>query len=398
MNCERSALLIRMASYDVTEAIPRMASTLCEMGYSITILSLDLYGDKPDAETRNGWQILWYHHSYTPGDKFSFLWTWICWWVWVVRRICSGHYHLVQASNLESVIPCILARYFRRFKLIFDVRDPWGMCGADSRSLTMRTLKFMERAAAARVDGIVLSQGILDKTGIYFGRKVRSRIPSVQVLNVPGEDIAGQFSPPDTKTIHLNFNGYISYLRNAQAIIDIAAKMPEVQVDVSGDIRDEKLRSALGAHGNIKLYGRLPSRRDSMELFSRANLISIMSDTSTEVAFVLSSNKMFEAMMMSRPYVASEGTFAGILAQRYGVGWAIPYGDSQALIGLASRLLANPAEIEMAARRGREIYEKQFTWDRQKANLLLLYRHVAEDEKPEFYSRAGWGKMLGIAF
>lgn len=74
MNCERNALFIRMAMYDKSEAIPRMACTLEEMGYNITILSLDRHGDKPDGETLNGWQILWYHHSYKHRDKLSFLW------------------------------------------------------------------------------------------------------------------------------------------------------------------------------------------------------------------------------------------------------------------------------------------------------------------------------------
>jgi len=300
----------------------------------------------------------------------------------------------VQASNLESIVPCVLAKAFRNFKLIFDVRDLWGMNSSNSGSFMMRTFKAMERWAAARVDGIVLSQGILDRTGLYFGKKVRSRIPIVQVLNVPGQDIAGQFSPPDTNGIRLNFSGHISYVRNAQAIIDLAAEKPEVKVDVVGEIRDEKLRSSLELLPNIKLYGHLPFGQ-AMELLQKANLISVMYDTNTEVAVVSSANKMFEAMMMSRPYVASKDGFPGIIAEQYGLGWAIPYGNSQALIELISKLLANPAQIESAAKKGREIYRDNFTWDRQKANLILLYKYVAEKEKTEFISYGGWNRILG---
>jgi glycosyltransferase involved in cell wall biosynthesis len=394
MNYRNNAMLIRMGQYDMTQAVPRAASTLQELGYNITILALDRFGNKPDNENLNGWQIVWFHHRYESGNKISFMWAWFCWWVWVIRKICRGNYNLVQASNLESIVPCVLAKAFKNFKLIFDVRDPWGMNSSNSGSFMMRTFKTIERWAAARVDGIVLSQGILERTGLYFGKKVCSRIPSVQVLNVPGQDMAGKFVPPDTNGIRLNFSGHISYVRNAQAIIDLASKKPEMQVDVVGEIRDEKLLLSLKAISNIKLYGQLPFDR-AMKLLQDANIISVMYDTNTEVAIVSSANKMFEAMMMSRPYIASKGGFPGIIAEHYGIGWAVPYGDSNALIELVSQLLAEPEKIKLTAKKSREVYQDNFTWDKQKANLILLYKYVAENEKKEFVSHAGWDKMLG---
>jgi len=397
MNSRRNALFIRMGAYDITQAIPRAASTLQEMGYNITILSLDRYREKPDIESINGWKIIWYHSSYKPGHKLSFLWMWIRWWVWVIRKICSGQYSLIQALNLESVVPCVLAKPFRRFKLIFDVRDPWGMTNLNSRSFMMRTFKGMERWAAARVDGIVLSQGILDRTANYFGKKVCLRVPNVQVLNVPGRDIAGQYCPPNLDGIRINFSGHISYVRNAQAVIDLASRMPQVKVDVVGEIRDKKLLAALQVLPNITLYEQLPFAQ-AMDLLRQANLICVMYDTNTELAVVSSANKMFEAMMMSRPYVASEKGYPGIIAERYGLGWTVPYGNSQALIELVSELLNYPAKIELAARKGREAFEKHFTWDKQKANLVLLYRGVSGEEQMVFYSHAGWNKMIGTNF
>ena len=111
MDSKRNALLVRMGPYDMTQAIPRAASTLQEMGYNIIILAMDIQNNKPDTEQFNGWKIIWYHHKYKSGNKLSFLWAWLCWWVWVVKHIRKGNYHLVQASNLESIVPCVLAKY-----------------------------------------------------------------------------------------------------------------------------------------------------------------------------------------------------------------------------------------------------------------------------------------------
>jgi len=390
----RKALLIRMGAYDMTQAISRAAATLQEMGYDITILSMDIHNNKSDEEEVNGWKILWYHHQYKSGNKLSFLWAWLCWWIWVIRHIRNGKYDLVQASNLESIVPCVLAKYTKNFPLVLDVRDPWGMVGSNSKSLMMRIFKGLECRAAARVDGIVLSQGLVDRIGIYFGKKVRRNIPVVQVLNVPGKDMADDYYPPNLDQIRVNFSGHISYVRNAQAFIDLAKSKPEVQIDIIGEVRDLKLKEALKSLSNVKIYGRV-SFDESMKLLSQANIIAVTYDSSTEVAIVSSANKMFEAMMMSRPYLGSKGAYPGLIAEKYDVGWAIPYGDSQALINLISDLQENPKQIEEKAQRARKVYIENFTWEKQKTNLTVMYRYVMGDIHINFSKCAGWSKLLG---
>lgn len=391
---KKKALLVRMSAYDITQAIPRAASTLQEMGYAITILSLDLSLSKPDIENVNGWRIFWYRHHYKSKDKLSFLWAWLCWWIWVIKHICRGEYTLIQASNLESIIPCVIAKKIRKFSLVFDNRDLWGVAYENPKNLLMRIFRMMERWGALHANGMVVSQGLLDKTGAYFGKKVCNQIICVQVLNVPGEDIAGQYYPPNLNGVRVNFSGHISYVRNAQAIIDLAKAIPDVQIDVSGGIRDVKLRKALEKVPNINNYGRV-SYDKAQELMQKANLVAVMYNVNTLNAVILSANKMFEAMMWSRPYVASAGGFLGITAERYGVGWAIPYGDSQALIELVSDCITNPQKIEQKAKKGREVYTSHFTWNKQKSNLVLLYRHVVGDKQSEFFKHQGWKKILG---
>lgn len=391
---KKKALLIRMGSYDMTRAIPRAAATLQEMGYDITIFSMDIHNNKSDEEEVNGWKIIWFHHKYKSGNKLSFLWAWLCWWVWIIKKIFKTDYDLVQASNLESIIPCVLAKYTKNFPLVLDVRDPWGMVGSNSKSLMMRFFKVLECWAAARVDGIILSQGMVDRTGIYFGSRVRRDIPVVQVLNVPKEDIANKYCPPSLDKIRINFSGHISYVRNAQAFIDLAKSKPEVQIDIIGDIRDVKLKQALEKLPNIKIYGRVPYDA-AMDLLQKANIIAVTYDSNTELAIVSSANKMFEAMMMSRPYLGSKRAYPGFIAEKYNTGWAIPYGESQALIDFISDLQENPKEIEEKAKNSRTTYVEHFTWEKQKANLATIYKYVTGDSQESFQEISGWKKALG---
>ena len=76
MSSKKSALLIRMGPYNVTQAVPRAAATLQELGYNITILSLDQTGKKAKDENIDGWQIIRYRHRYKSGNMLSYLWGW----------------------------------------------------------------------------------------------------------------------------------------------------------------------------------------------------------------------------------------------------------------------------------------------------------------------------------
>jgi len=393
----RRALILRMSAYSLTPAGPRTAATLQEMGYEVDILALDRTKQAPRREIVQGWRIIRMRADYKAGGKASFLWMWVRWWAWVMYRLMARRYDLVHAMNLESIVPCVWLKWLRRYKLIYDIRDPWGMTLSNRRLLSMRILTWLDRRMSARCSGILLSQGVLDRTGRYFGSKTRRGVPAIQVLNVPRADRAGGFDPPATDGVRLNFSGWISYMRNARAVIELAKARPNVRIDVIGDIADDELRTRLEGVENIALYGRCPFER-AMELMREANLVSIMYDVGAEVAIVSSANKMFESMMMSRPYIASAGGFPGMVAEGFGLGWTVPYDDEHALIDLVDDLAANPAKIVEAARVGRQTYVENFTWPKQKDNLVQLVRHLADGEEVTYHAQDGWRRLVGVTY
>ncbi len=392
----KHALVLRAGPWDTTQAVPRTAACLRELGYDVTVLSWDFHGNKPPQERIQGWRVVWFRKPFPPRSIKYFLY-WVFWWWWVVRQLLKRPYVVVHAMNLESAVPCVLLRRQRGYKLVYDIRDAWGQAVSNRRFPLPQAFRILDRWAARGADGLLLSQGILDRMGRFFGRAVCERIPAIQVLNVPQRDMAGQFLPPPLEGIRLNFSGHISYLRNAAAIIELARQRPDVRVDVVGPVNDPALRRELEGLPNCLLHGYL-SFEKAMELMKPCNLVAVMYDVFTEVAIVSSANKMFEAMMMSRPYIGSAGGFPGLVAEQVGAGWAVPYNDSQALIALVDRLRQDPALIEQAAQRARQAYCQRFQWDVQKANLRTLYAHLLDGQTPRFRQVAGWHRILGTTF
>jgi glycosyltransferase involved in cell wall biosynthesis len=392
----KQALVLRAGPYDVTQAGPRAVAFLAEHGYEVTILAWDPNGAKPPQEEVKGGRVLWFNKAY-PSGSIKFILYWFVWWAWVMRHLLKNRYAVVHAMNFEAVLPCALLRRLRGYKLVFDVRDAWGQSSSNRRFPIPQGFRIAERWTARHVDGLLLSQGRLDMMAGYFGRRVCRRIPTIQVLNVPEKDMAGAYLPPPLEKIRLNFSGHISYARNAAAILELAQRRPDVQIDVIGEIRNQVLRQEYEKQPNCVLYGKVPFEQ-AMELMKQCNLVAIMYDANTEIAIVSSANKMFESMMMSRPCIASARGFPGVVAEQLGVGFAVPYDDSEALIALVDRLRENPALVDQAAQRGREAYCQRFQWDVQKSNLQALYGYLQSGQQARWRQVDGWQRIIGTTF
>jgi len=392
----KEALILRAGRWDVTPAQARAAGCLTELGYRVTILAWDVTGEKPAEEYINGWRVRWFRRPYPPHSP-KYVFYWLFWWRWVMAELRRRPYHLVHAMNVESVLPCIFLRKRLGYRLVYDLRDSWGQGMLSHGFPVPQVFSAVERWAAGRVDGLLLSQGQLDLMGEFFGPRVRSKTTTIQVLNVPQKDMVGHYQAPPTQPLRLNVSGNISYRRNLGAVLELAERRPALQVDVVGDVRDQAMKCRMETIPNVRLYGWVPYA-EAMRLMSEANLVVITYNTSSMLAVVSSANKMFDAMMMSRPYVASAGAFPGHVAEAAGAGWTVPYGDTDALVELVDRLQADPSLIEQAARRGRETYERHFRWERQKANLVALYRYLLQGADPAFRREAGWDRIIGSTY
>jgi glycosyltransferase involved in cell wall biosynthesis len=368
--------------------------------WEVHALALDRDEVKPAVETIDGVEVVWRRVPYRAGSKISFFLAWLRWWAIVIRRIRGGRYAVVHACNVESAIPAVLARMLpgADHRVVFDVRDFWGMAGA-SAGKAVRAMMSVERWTAKHTDALLLSQGMLARTGRFLGHRVRARTLTVQVLNVPGEDLGAQQLPPVRDRLRINFTGYIAYARNAAAIIELAEALPDtVTVDVAGSFtRYEDVEERLSACPNVRIHGRLPYR-EAMALMAEAHLVTLLYDTGSEVAVVLSANKMFEAMMLGRPYVASRGGFPALVAEEYGLGFSVQYGSSVDLIQLVRDLLGRPARLEEAAAAAREAYVRDFTWPRQEENLQRLYAALLEPGSELTYEGHGWKRLIGTTF
>ncbi len=388
--------VVRGGLWDSTQAGPRTVKTLIELGHEPVIFGWNVNGDLPAEDAWDGVPVYRYGRRIPPASMKFFL-CWPLWWLWLIRQFLKHKPDVVHAMNSDSAFPAGLLGLFTRLKVVYDLRDAWGMCVTNKPFPFPQLFKLFERVTAWLCSGLLLSQGDIGYCARYFGGFAARRKPAVQVLNVPMVDRGPEVQEASGVPMTINFSGRLSGLRGAFKLADIVDGRDDMRIDVYGKLSDDKIRERFEPMPNADFGGTVPYD-ESLDRMTAADVISILYDPSLEVVAISSANKMFESMMLGKPYISTAGAYPAMIALEHKLGFPVPYGDDEALRKTLIELAGDPAKRAEYGRNGRAAYERYFSWDRQRENMVLLYRHLL-GEAPEEPPRvcAGWSRFLGSA-
>lgn len=386
------AAVIRGGQWDTTQAAPRTVRTLLDLGYSVTVLCWDMSGESPARESRGDFEIIRYRRRVgKAGVKYFSLW--LLWWLWLMRKFIVGRYDLVHVMNLDAMIPAVMSRIVCKHKIVYDIRDAWGLCLTGQMFPIPQIFCMLDRFFTPFADGLLLSQGDVRFCAHFFGRRACQRVPVIQVLNVPQHDMGQNSRIPDATPLTINYSGRISALRAAYVLADGIKGRKDVRMHVYGKLNDPDVRKRLESMDNVEFEG--PVEYDkAVDYMDRADLISLLYDPALKVVFISSANKMFEAMMLAKPYICTEGSYPADVAERFKLGWALPYGDISELRSLLDRLVKNPKLLVAAGQNGRAAYEKHFRWEQQRAKLIALYKYLDGNGDVRPRKHLGWYRFI----
>ena len=165
----KRAAVVRGGEWDTTQAVPRTIQSLIDLGYSVTVLCWDTSGAGLAVEPKKDFKIIRYRLRIgKAGVKFFLMWP--LWWIWLLSKFIVGRYDFVHVMNLDTVIPAIFSRVICRHKIVYDIRDAWGLCLTGQPFPIPQIFTMLDRIFTPFVDGLLLSQGSLDVCAEYFGR------------------------------------------------------------------------------------------------------------------------------------------------------------------------------------------------------------------------------------
>ncbi len=361
----RRVLFLRSKSpAGIEPRIDKEARALAGAGYEVEAFLWDRRIEHPRSELRDGYTIERLHHrgSYGGADLPVRL---PLWWLRCLLRVLRKRPDIVHAVDFDSAVPSVLSKRLLGHRLVIDVFDFYSDMIALPLSPAMRArLGRWERRVLTAADlVIVVDLARTAQIGSLRGSKV------VEVMNAPEPRPA---SPRQGTDFVVFYGGMIARDRGLPQLV-AACEDAGAKLIVAGHGPDEATLLPLIESSPVSLFlGNLPYE-DVLDNTSRADAVVALYDPAVPGNRLASPNKLFEAMMYSKPVVVSDGTRPAEVVREVGCGLVVPYGDGKALSAALERLMLSPPEAEAMGARGRAAYEARYNWAAMERRLVDAY-------------------------
>jgi len=367
-----NVLLVRSAEFAVTPALPRFAAVLASILPPGSVHALCWRTDPsvvtpflcPQAS------VVHFERRINSRSILGAL-SLPLWWVRIWRELAARRHSIVQASDVFSLFPVLIARPFFRYSVVADVRDHLGSIAGTHWGWKAALLGKLERFLLTLSDKVVL---VDDTRKELVPRRIVRTGKVVVVRNVPLEDVNGYEEPVRAGPVRLNYSGHLSPIRGAEMLL-AAVVRADARLDVIGDIPDPDLRKRVERNPAVDRYARM-SHADAMRRMKAADLVALLYDPRVIANRYAAPNKFYEAMMLARPVITCDGTPVADWAREHDCGWVVRYDDVDELIRIIRHVAESREEWRAKCVNARRLYEARFTWERESAALAAAYREL----------------------
>lgn len=380
------ALLLRSAEFAATPALPRFAEVLAELLGAEGVEALCWRTDPRFATPLAGSPFAKVTHYVRAASSRSMT-GWIglpLWLLRITRQLVAGRYEVVQASDVFSLLPCVVLRPLLHFVVIGDVRDHMASIAGTHWGARAKVLGLLENALLRRCDAVI----VVDETRKeLLTEDVRRHAKIIVVRNLPQRD-AGRAQETERNEVLVNFSGYISRMRGGEMLGDAVASAPFAALDVVGETNDVELAAFLARTPRVTLHGRV-SHAEAMDRMKGSDLVSLLYDPAIAANRYAAPNKFYEAMMVGRPVLVSEGTPMADWVRQHDCGYVVAYGDKQGVAEVLARISGNRADWALRCRNARAYFEREMRWADEADVLKTAYRGLGIGEVQSAATGAG---------
>ena len=362
----RIAMLRSKSVGGVEPRLDKEARALAEAGYEVHAVLWDRDLAYPETESRPSYMVHRIRYR-APYNRGSLAWKLPRFWSRAFRLLRRLEPHVVHAADYDTVPPAIRARDRWGSKLVFDIWDFYAdMITVPIPSTLRRRLARREARAVAQADLVILPD---------LARKGRLSVPTRRVVEV--------MNTPEDRTISgAAHDGFVVFyggnLAKDRGLFDLvrACEATGATLVVAGQGPDQgAIIPEIESSPRAMFLGEI-SPDEVVQRTASADLVPILYDPSVANNRFASPNKLFEAMMLGKPVLVTDGIGVADLVRSHDIGVVVPYNDRPALQAALEELMLSPPRCATMGANGRRLYESRFRWDLMKGRLLEGYREM----------------------
>lgn len=298
------------------------------------------------------------------------------------------------STPLTIVLPGLIAKFWHRVPLVFEVRDLWPelplAVGALRNPLAKLSAQGLEWLAYHMSDHVVaLSPGMAD--GV-----LRRGVSSSKVTVIPNScDVALFRVPPGTgdwvrtrlglaeSQPLVVYAGTFGMINGVDYLVDVAAAVRGLAPDVhfllvgdGGELESVRAKAtAAGVLGETLTIWRPVSKNQMPDLLSAATVATSIF-IPLEAMWHNSANKFFDALAAGRPVAINYGGWQAEVINDSGAGIVMPPGDPLGAAEELVRFLYDPERLARAAAAAERLADEVFSRDRLYSRLEQVLRYA----------------------
>jgi len=284
--------------------IAKEAGTLARAGFDVHVILWDREVAYPAEEkTRDGIQI----HRYrlrAPEGQPSLALLIPRWWAHLFFRLLRLRPDVVHAVDFDTVVPAYGAVRLVGARLVYDIFDFYAEMITASLSPRLRQfLANWERTMITRADAVIVPD-------LHRREQFGTARPKllVEILNVPEErSLPGTREDPDQFVVF--YGGMIAKDRGLMDLM-VACEDVGANLVVAGHGPDEAELLDLIESSHAASYAGTISYEEVLKQTAACQVVAALYDPAIPNNRFAAPNKLFEAMMFSKPVIVSEGTLA----------------------------------------------------------------------------------------
>lgn len=366
-----SIVCLRSTALTADPRTKRFSLWLREAGFEAVCIGWDRLGDTPGTSPEKTSILAHIPGSYGGGMRLAWplaRWQWFL-LKWLIQN--RNRYQVIQAADLDTVLPAVLMKALFKKKVVYDIHDYY----VDSHilpAILRQPLKRLEDFVVSYVDTTII---VSDARRSQL-KDTRPRVLEV-IPNVPEHREVSGRADDGTATLRLVYVGILVDCRGLFELCDVIRKHADWRLDIGGrGPAEPDIRSIADESDNIHFYGRL-EYSDTLALTATADCLIATYDPSIPNHRHSSPNKFGEALMCGKPLIVAKGTSIDQLVLHYNVGFVVPYGDKAELERVLSIIASwTPAERASYSTHVKAVYNEHFSTDQMKKRLLALYAAV----------------------
>ncbi|BAM69534.1 glycosyltransferase [Methanothermobacter sp. CaT2] len=301
------------------------------------------------------------------------------WWLFIVFNLIGEKWDYVHAADFDTFFPAIFICKLRKIPIIYDIVDFYS----DTVLYFSRVLSFVvatiDKFLMNFADAIILpDKARLEQVGLSDESKVYFIVNSPSSKEYKDLSINYNFKREDRK-LNLFFGGGVSPERGIDFLCEAVKESQEFYLRVIGPAPYAYRKFLYATYNNCKnidLHLKAVPHETIINETMNADVTFALYDPNVPNNRYASPNKLYEAMMCSKPIIVSDNTTMANIVREEKCGLIVPYGNVEKLKEVLNLLKESPNLRKKLGKNGKKAYENSYNWEIMEKRLLAIYENL----------------------